>query len=116
AGGRRESAAAGRRLLPRSALLRRLRAGLVPEPAARGGADARHRRPALAGARARQRRRVEHAGIPDGVLVQGGVADGESEHVPRLVGAGAWTTSVRYFSSSDFSEASARSHPLPTTS
>ena len=64
--------------------------------------------------RARQRRRVQHAGIPEGVLVQGGIADGESEHVPRLVGAD--IKAPVHFSSSAFSDASARSQPLPITS
>ena len=137
ADGREQSAAAGRRPDDGSAVLHRVRAGLVPEPAARGRADARDRGSALAGTRARQRRRVEHAGIPESVLVQGGIADGESEHVPRLVGRVVDGRSSRtlptllrstirhtvgsgfsrtYFSSSAFNDTSARSHPLPITS
>ena len=36
----------------------------------------------------RERRRVEHAGVPEGVLVQAGRADGARERLPRLVTGG----------------------------
>src|SRR5262249_9622347 len=41
--------------------------------------------PALARRRSRERRRVEHAGIPEGLLVQGRRADGAEESVSRVV-------------------------------
>ena len=33
----------------------------------------------------RERRGAEHAGVSEGVLLQGGAADGERERLPRLV-------------------------------
>ena len=60
-----------RRLHARAARVPRLGAGLVREPPARARAHAGADQPALAGPLPRERRRVEHAGVPEGVLVQG---------------------------------------------
>src|ERR1039457_6334279 len=42
-------------------------------------------RSALAAEIPRQRRRAQHAGVPEGVLLQGGSADGDGQRLPGLV-------------------------------
>ena len=75
----------GRRLHARAARLPRLGAGLVRERAARGRAAEGGHQSALVEQVPRQRTALEHAGVPEGVLVQGGRADGPAERVPRVV-------------------------------
>ena len=70
-----------------AALLRRLRAELVRELATGDAADARRHRSALAGEVPHQRRRQQHAGVPPGVFLQGGPADGQGAGVQGLVSA-----------------------------
>ena len=74
-----------RRLHARAARVPRLGSGVVRERAPGTRAHARADQPALARPRSRERRRLEHAGVPEGVRVQGRRADGATEPVPGVV-------------------------------
>jgi hypothetical protein len=69
-------------------LLRRLGADVVREPHARDCAAPRQNGSAFAGPLQNDRGRVQHAGVPAGVRLQGWGADGEPEDLPGVVGAG----------------------------
>src|SRR5438128_411734 len=58
---------------------------LVPEPPSRGRAHAGTDQSALARPVPRERRRLEHAGVPEGVLLQSRCADGPPDCVSRVV-------------------------------
>ncbi len=75
----------GRQLHARAALLRRVRPELVRERASGTRAHAGADQSARAAPAPGERRRLEHAGIRQGVLLQGRRADGPQERVPRLV-------------------------------
>ena len=79
-----------RRLHARAARVPRLGPGVVRERPPRTRADAGADQPALARPRSRERRRLEHAGVPEGVRVQGRRADGAQEPVPGVVTKGAF--------------------------
>ena len=87
--GRRDGAAA-RRLHARAALLPGLGPDLVPERDRGERPPARADRPALAGPLPRERRRLEHARVPEGVRLQGGPADGARERLPGVVEGAPW--------------------------
>ena len=74
-----------RRLHARAAPLPRLRADLVREHRPAGSPRSRHDRPALPGPLSRERHRAEHAGVPEGIFLQGRPADGQRQRLPSLV-------------------------------
>ncbi len=82
---RRQRPRESRRLHAPAALLPRLRPDLVREPDAGVRPDAGAHRPAFARTLSRERRRLEHAGIPAGVRVPRRRAHGAAERMPRLV-------------------------------
>ena len=84
-GGRRPDARAARRSLSGTALLRRLRAVGVREPAAGGAAALRRDESAQPRCLADQRRGRQHAGVRPGVLLQARPADGAREGLQDLV-------------------------------
>ena len=74
------------RLHAGAAILPRIRPDLVREHRAPGSTRPRHDGPPLARPLSRQRHATELAGVPKGIFLQGGTADGQSERLPRLVG------------------------------
>ena len=74
-----------RRSYARPEILRGLRPKLVRRNSRRDQAVARNCRSALSREISNQWRGLEHAGISGGVPLQGGLAHGESEPLPRLV-------------------------------
>ena len=81
----REEPVEGRRLHARTARVPRLGAGVVRERAPGSGATEGGDQPALVEQIPRQRTDVQHAGVSEGVLVQGECADGAHERVQGLV-------------------------------
>ena len=81
--------AAHRRLHGRAAPLPGAGPGLVRQRLRSGGAPARVDRPPFAPEVPGQRRGRQHAGVPEGVRLQGGIADGPGQPLPRLVRGGA---------------------------
>src|SRR4029450_2471633 len=75
----------------RAARLPRLGPDLVREREARGRAVEGCHQPAFVQPVPRQRTALEHAGVPEGLFVQSGRADGPAERVPGLVTVrGSW--------------------------
>ena len=74
-------AAGDRRLHGGAALLPGLRPGVAPQAAPRGAAAADAHRPALAGVLAGERAGLEHAGVREGLRLQGRRRDGAGREV-----------------------------------
>ena len=81
-----------------AALLPGIRSRVVREAASGVSAYAGQHQSALAGTIPRERRGAEHAGVPEGMGLQGWAADGGGERLPRLVRKKGPGTSSRLFS------------------
>jgi Peptidase family M13 len=77
-----------RRLHARAALLPWIRPGVVRKCPARGGPSSCANESAFARALSHERRRLEHAGVRESILLQAGRADDASKCVPCLVTGG----------------------------
>src|SRR6185503_12169852 len=85
---RRPGEGEDRRLHAGAAALSRLGAAVVRVVASGGGTPEGANQPAFVQPVSRQRSGVEHARVPEGVLVQGECADGAAAGVPRVVRRG----------------------------